>query len=139
MREQHRRLQDLQRRDHRAESRDAERRPINTVIGHYPKTKELVARIEEVVGLDHFRRIRQLVLENGRFYIAQPLPPGFPVAEPGRCHQVSMDVSLDSNLHYVEGFTYKEIAGALQVSEARVCQLHGEAVKKLKVVLAEAE
>ena len=42
-------------------------------------------------------------------------------------------------LHYVEGFTYKEIAGALQVSEARVCQLHGEAVKKLKVVLAEAE
>ncbi len=43
------------------------------------------------------------------------------------------------SLHYVEGFTYKEIAGALQVSEARVCQLHGEAVKKLKVVLLEEE
>jgi RNA polymerase sigma factor FliA len=43
------------------------------------------------------------------------------------------------SLHYVEGFTYKEIAGALQVSEARVCQLHGEAVKKLKAVLLEEE
>lgn len=43
------------------------------------------------------------------------------------------------SLHYVEGFTYKEIAGALQVSEARVCQLHGEAVKKLKGILEDAE
>ncbi len=43
------------------------------------------------------------------------------------------------SLHYVEGLTYKEIAAALQVSEARVCQLHGEAVKKLHVLLTEAE
>jgi len=43
------------------------------------------------------------------------------------------------SLHYVEGFTYKEIAGALQVSEARVCQLHGEAVKKLRGILEDAE
>jgi RNA polymerase sigma factor for flagellar operon FliA len=41
------------------------------------------------------------------------------------------------SLHYVEGFTYKEIARALQVSEARVCQLHGEAIKKAKAQLAE--
>ncbi|MBL8912837.1 MAG: sigma-70 family RNA polymerase sigma factor [Archangium sp.] len=39
------------------------------------------------------------------------------------------------SLHYVEGFTYKEIAGAMQISEARVCQLHGEAVKKLRALL----
>lgn len=39
------------------------------------------------------------------------------------------------SLHYVEGLTYKEIGHALEVSEARVCQLHGEAVKKLKVIL----
>lgn len=39
------------------------------------------------------------------------------------------------SLHYVEGLTYKEISHALEVSEARVCQLHGEAVKKLKVIL----
>ena len=39
------------------------------------------------------------------------------------------------SLHYVEGLTYKEIAQALEVSEARVCQLHGEAVKKLRELL----
>lgn len=43
------------------------------------------------------------------------------------------------SLHYVEGLTYKEIAAALQVSEARVCQLHGEAVKKLQATLLEDE
>lgn len=41
------------------------------------------------------------------------------------------------SLHYVEGLTYKEIAQALEVSEARVCQLHGEAIKKLKGALPE--
>lgn len=53
----------------------------------------------------------------------------------------SLTVRLQTvlSLHYVEGFTYKEIAGALQVSEARVCQLHGEAVKKLKALLEEDE
>lgn len=39
------------------------------------------------------------------------------------------------SLHYVEGLTYKEIAQALEVSEARICQLHGEAVKKLRAEL----
>jgi RNA polymerase sigma factor FliA len=43
------------------------------------------------------------------------------------------------SLHYVEGLTYKEIAAALEVSEARVCQLHGEAVKKLKSTLTAVE
>jgi RNA polymerase sigma factor for flagellar operon FliA len=43
------------------------------------------------------------------------------------------------SLHYVESFTYKEIANAMQISEARVCQLHGEAVKKLKALLTGAE
>lgn len=41
-------------------------------------------------------------------------------------------LSLLLSLHYVEGLTYKEIAQALEVSEARVCQLHGDAVKKLR-------
>jgi RNA polymerase sigma factor for flagellar operon FliA len=42
------------------------------------------------------------------------------------------------SLHYVEGLTYKEIALALEVSEARICQIHGESMKKLRVLLAEA-
>lgn len=53
--------------------------------------------------------------------------------------QLNLRLQTVLSLHYVEGFTYKEIAGALQVSEARVCQLHGEAVKKLKAVLADQD
>ena len=40
-------------------------------------------------------------------------------------------------LYYDEGLTYREIAQVLKVSEPRVCQIHGEAMKKLRVVLAE--
>jgi RNA polymerase sigma factor for flagellar operon FliA len=39
-------------------------------------------------------------------------------------------------LHYVEGCTYREIAQMLQVSEPRVCQLHAEAVSKLRAMLS---
>lgn len=45
-------------------------------------------------------------------------------------------LSLLLSLHYVEGLTYKEIAQSLEVSEARVCQLHGDAVKKLREQLS---
>lgn len=36
------------------------------------------------------------------------------------------------SLHYVEDCTYREIAKLLQVSEPRVCQLHAEALTKLR-------
>ena len=42
-------------------------------------------------------------------------------------------------LYYDEGLTYREIAQVLQVSEPRVCQIHGDAMKRLRVTLAEAE
>ena len=42
-------------------------------------------------------------------------------------------------LHYVEGLTYREIATILNVSEPRVCQLHAEAVKKLRGEIVEEE
>ncbi|MFT3915763.1 MAG: FliA/WhiG family RNA polymerase sigma factor [Anaeromyxobacteraceae bacterium] len=35
-------------------------------------------------------------------------------------------------LYYDEGLTYREIAKILQVSEPRVCQLHSDAVKRLR-------
>ncbi len=40
------------------------------------------------------------------------------------------------SLHYVEGLTYREIARILEVSEPRVCQLHGEAMGKLRAGMA---
>ena len=39
-------------------------------------------------------------------------------------------------LHYLEGLTYREIAKILEVSEPRICQLHAEGLKRLKVALA---
>ncbi len=41
------------------------------------------------------------------------------------------------SLYYVEGLTYREIARALELSEARVCQLHAEAMRLLRDALAE--
>jgi RNA polymerase sigma factor for flagellar operon FliA len=42
------------------------------------------------------------------------------------------------SLHYVEGLSYREIAQVFDVSEPRICQLHGEAVIKLREALARA-
>ncbi|MEO8213985.1 MAG: FliA/WhiG family RNA polymerase sigma factor [Myxococcales bacterium] len=39
-------------------------------------------------------------------------------------------------LHYLEGLTYREIAKMLDVSEPRICQLHGEGLKRLKASLS---
>jgi len=42
-------------------------------------------------------------------------------------------------LHYDEDLTYREIAKLLQVSEPRVCQLHGDALKKLREAMSPDE
>jgi RNA polymerase sigma factor for flagellar operon FliA len=42
-------------------------------------------------------------------------------------------------LYYQEGLTLKEIGLVLEVSESRVCQLHGRAVGKLRKIIAEKE
>jgi RNA polymerase sigma factor for flagellar operon FliA len=44
-------------------------------------------------------------------------------------------LQLVLQLHYVEGLTYKEIAGILDVSEPRVCQLHADAITKVRAVM----
>jgi RNA polymerase sigma factor for flagellar operon FliA len=45
-------------------------------------------------------------------------------------------LQLVLSLHYVEGLTYREIAKILDVSEPRVCQIHSEAIAKLRGALA---
>ncbi len=40
-------------------------------------------------------------------------------------------------LYYQEGLTLREIGMVLEVSESRVCQLHGRSIAKLKKILAE--
>jgi RNA polymerase sigma factor FliA len=43
------------------------------------------------------------------------------------------------SLHYIEDLTYREIAGMLDVSEPRICQLHSEALGHLRKLLAEKD
>lgn len=45
-------------------------------------------------------------------------------------------LQLVLGLHYDEGLSYREIAKILDVSEPRVCQLHGDAMKRLRQQLA---
>jgi RNA polymerase sigma factor for flagellar operon FliA len=42
-------------------------------------------------------------------------------------------------LYYDEGLTYREVAKMLQISEPRVCQLHSDAVKRLRAAMAGGE
>jgi RNA polymerase sigma factor for flagellar operon FliA len=43
------------------------------------------------------------------------------------------------SLYYVEDLTYREIAQVLEVSEARICQLHSEAISKLRMAMTTLE
>lgn len=46
--------------------------------------------------------------------------------------ELSERLQLLLSLHYVEGLTYREVAEVLEVSEPRVCQLHGQALQQLR-------
>jgi RNA polymerase sigma factor for flagellar operon FliA len=52
---------------------------------------------------------------------------------------LSERLQLVMSLVYAEGLTYKEVADLLKVSEPRVCQLHKDAVTKLRAALAPVE
>lgn len=43
------------------------------------------------------------------------------------------------SLVYIEGLTYREVGKMLDISEPRVCQIHGEALKKLRAAMARQE
>jgi RNA polymerase sigma factor FliA len=48
-------------------------------------------------------------------------------------------LKLVLSLHYVEGLTYREIGRLLQVSEPRVCQIHSDALGKLREIMGAAK
>jgi RNA polymerase sigma factor for flagellar operon FliA len=121
------------------------RHVLGNTLGREPTVDELAAHLgmayEDVDTLDTLAQP------------ALPLQPELPLASQGELQDDLVDqanrvaslaraikevperLQLVLSLHYVEGLTYKEIAQALDVSEARICQLHGEAVKKLRTIL----
>ncbi|MBI5546032.1 MAG: FliA/WhiG family RNA polymerase sigma factor [Deltaproteobacteria bacterium] len=53
--------------------------------------------------------------------------------------QLPLRLQTLMSLHYVEGLTYREIAEIMQVSEPRICQLHGEAIGKIRALMAASQ
>jgi RNA polymerase sigma factor for flagellar operon FliA len=53
----------------------------------------------------------------------------------GAVEQIPERLQMVLQLHYVEGLTYREIATVLQVSEPRVCQIHADALDKLRALM----
>ena len=90
-------------------------------------TAAVLPHVELLEGLESPERLADERLERGQ--LARRL-----AAAVG---QLTQRLQVLLSLHYVEGFTYREIAKMLEVSEPRVCQLHAEAVEKLRAALSE--
>ncbi len=125
------------------------RHALEAALGREPTQEELAQKLGLTIEeIDQLEALAQP---------AMPLSPEIPIAS----HEARQDDRLDHaqvvqhltkaieqlperlalllSLHYVEGLTYKEIAQALSVSEARICQLHGDALKRLREILTEPD
>lgn len=147
-------LDELRKMDHlprrlRADTERVEkgRAALSAQLGREPSAEELATHLGlDVVELAELEQLRQPLL---------PLVDALSVAglderadaRVERMHVVRRLTSaietlperlqLVLSLYYVEELTFREIAGLLQVSEARVCQLHGDAVRRLRAQLTE--
>ena len=123
------------------------RQALGNRLGREPTTEELSAQLglpwEDIEALDQLAQPAmalqaELPLASADQPIDEQVDHASRVAMVTRAiAQLPQRLQLVLSLHYVEGLTYKEIAQALEVSEARVCQLHGEAVRKAQTILSE--
>lgn len=145
-------LDELRKMDHlprrlRADTEKVEkaRAALGKQLGREPSSDELAAHLQlSVDELAELEQLRQPLL---------PLVGALSVAAQDDGADVQVDralvvqrlttaiaklnerLQLLLTLYYVEELTFREIAKLLEVSEARVCQLHGEAVKRLRALL----
>lgn len=145
-------LDEIRRMDHlprrlraQAEELERARARLGQALQREPTTDELAAELhlqpEELEGLCGVAMPHLNLLE----YLPAPVEPSDDqVARNEILHRLGNAVAelperlqLMLSLHYVEGLTYREIAKILEVSEPRVCQLHSEAMAKLRTALEE--
>jgi RNA polymerase sigma factor for flagellar operon FliA len=79
--------------------------PLDSVLHRVTTSDDADAKLERAETVRHLTRALEMLPERLRMVLA---------------------------LHYDEDLTYREIARLLQVSEPRVCQLHGDALRKLR-------
>jgi RNA polymerase sigma factor for flagellar operon FliA len=143
-------IDELRRADHlprrlraQVEAVERARARLAQTLQREPTGEELAAAagigLEELAGTLALTEHRESELD----LLASPLPSADEELERGQltgalAHAVAglperLQVLL--SLHYVEGLTYREIARVLEVSEPRVCQLHAEAMRRLRATL----
>lgn len=145
-------LDELRRMDHlprRLRSRTDDlvkaRRRLGAKLGREPTIEEVASEME--VELEEASEMEALLephlpLESALPYLTDRQDPEDPVirAEARRA-LVSAIESLPERLQmvlallYTEGLTYREVGRLLQVSEPRVCQLHADAIARLRASL----
>jgi RNA polymerase sigma factor for flagellar operon FliA len=119
----------------RARSRLAQR--LGHEAGAEEIAEELGAGIEEVSELLQLLQPRVPMLEDVAASDAEPADESLGRCRAGRALAAAIErlperLRILLALSYDEGLTYREIAGVLKVSEPRVCQLHADAVRRLR-------
>jgi RNA polymerase sigma factor for flagellar operon FliA len=141
-------------RDQRKDARAIQQaqRDLEIALGRAPAEDEVAARAGLTV--DRVREVRErsnaattLPLE-GAVLDRQESDSADPIEKLARAKQkTELSAAISGlgareqtvlSLYYVEELSLREIGGLLGVTESRVCQIHGVAVKKLRVTLAAA-
>ena len=127
-----------------------ERRKLSDKLGRPASSEELSEELGMEIGdLQQVEALTQPLLpllEPDNLGSAQDPSPEDQVSRRQTAASLAQAVSilperqqLVLSLYYVEGFTYREIAKTLGVSEPRICQIHGEAVIRLRAALTTPE
>jgi len=120
------------------------RRKLTQSLGRDPETDEIAAQLsisaQEVEQLEALTR-PQIPVELLQIADSGPTPEDEAQHSnllgqlTGAIASLPERLQILVSLHYVEGLTYKEIAEIFEVSEPRICQLHSEAMKRIRSVV----
>lgn len=148
-------LDELRRYDHlprrlrtRAEQFRKTRDDLRQQYGREPTTEELCEKLqvdaETLASMDSVADAPLPMLADPSAQDAAPSPAALTENEAVKqalavaITRLPQRLQILLSLHYVEGLTYREIATILDVSQPRVCQLHGQALKLVKEIIDEA-
>jgi len=119
------------------------RRKLGTVLGRDPTVEELAAELG--VGLEEASRMDALLaphlpLDSALPFLANDAGGGEDPVERGdllraltaAAERLPARLQTVLALHYLDGLTYREIGTILDISEPRVCQLHADAISRLR-------
>jgi RNA polymerase sigma factor for flagellar operon FliA len=144
-------LDELRRQDHlprrlrnRTDEMQKTKSKLSTKLGREATVEEVAeemdADLDEVSGV-HALLEPHVPLDSVMAALVSEDPPRTRVAQAGAAaadqaiETIPERLQLVLQLHYVEGLTYKEISGILDVSEPRVCQLHADAITKVRAAM----